>query len=95
MHKLRAFTLIELLVVISVIALLLALLLLALNKARDLAQCAACQGNLKGYALAVQMYAQDNDDKGDKLTGRGNCAFVDGHVAAHTRAETFPLAWPR
>lgn len=58
-----AFTLVELLVVISVIALLLGLLLPALNKARDLAQCAACQGNLKGYALATQMYCDDNDDR--------------------------------
>ncbi len=32
---------------------------------------------------------------GDKLAGRGNCAFLDGHVGAHYRSETFPLAWPR
>jgi prepilin-type N-terminal cleavage/methylation domain-containing protein/prepilin-type processing-associated H-X9-DG protein len=32
---------------------------------------------------------------GDKLAGRGNCAFLDGHVGTHTRLETFPLAWPR
>jgi prepilin-type N-terminal cleavage/methylation domain-containing protein/prepilin-type processing-associated H-X9-DG protein len=63
MRKKQGFTLIELLVVISVIALLLGLLLPALNKARDLAQCAACRGNLKGYALATQMYCDDNDDK--------------------------------
>jgi prepilin-type N-terminal cleavage/methylation domain-containing protein/prepilin-type processing-associated H-X9-DG protein len=31
---------------------------------------------------------------GDLLGGRGNCAFLDGHVAAHSRKETFPLAWP-
>jgi len=31
----------------------------------------------------------------DPLGGKGNCAFLDGHVAAHTRSETFPLAWPR
>jgi len=31
---------------------------------------------------------------GDKLRGRGNCAFLDGHVSAHPRSETFPLAWP-
>lgn len=32
---------------------------------------------------------------GDKLGGKGNCAFLDGHVASHWREETFPLAWPR
>jgi prepilin-type N-terminal cleavage/methylation domain-containing protein/prepilin-type processing-associated H-X9-DG protein len=31
---------------------------------------------------------------GDPLGGKGNCAFLDGHVEAHPRAETFPLAWP-
>lgn len=31
---------------------------------------------------------------GNKLGGRGNCAFLDGHVESHPRSETFPLAWP-
>jgi prepilin-type processing-associated H-X9-DG protein len=31
---------------------------------------------------------------GKKVAGKGNCAFVDGHVAAHSRLETFALAWP-
>lgn len=30
----------------------------------------------------------------DPLGGKGNCAFLDGHVDAHPRSETFPLAWP-
>jgi prepilin-type N-terminal cleavage/methylation domain-containing protein/prepilin-type processing-associated H-X9-DG protein len=32
---------------------------------------------------------------GDKLGGKGNCAFLDGHVDAHYRSETFYLAWPK
>ena len=32
---------------------------------------------------------------GDKLGGRGNCAFLDGHIDAHYRRETFYLAWPK
>lgn len=36
-----------------------------------------------------------NAPSGDKLGGRGNCAFLDGHVDAHPRAETFFLAWPK
>jgi prepilin-type N-terminal cleavage/methylation domain-containing protein/prepilin-type processing-associated H-X9-DG protein len=32
---------------------------------------------------------------GDPLGGKGNCAFLDGHIGAHPREETFPLAWPR
>lgn len=32
---------------------------------------------------------------GNKLGGRGTCAFLDGHVSAHFRSETFFLAWPK
>ncbi len=35
-----------------------------------------------------------NAPSGNLLGGRGNCAFLDGHVDAHYRSETFPLAWP-
>jgi len=31
---------------------------------------------------------------GDPLGGKGNCAFLDGHIDAYPRSETFPLAWP-
>ncbi|MBM4026882.1 MAG: type II secretion system protein [Planctomycetes bacterium] len=31
----------------------------------------------------------------DLLAGRGNCAFLDGHVDAHPRSETFYLSYPR
>ncbi len=57
-----AFTLIELLVVISVISLLVSIILPSLNKARVLAKKAVCQGSLKGYQFASEMYAADNDD---------------------------------
>ena len=36
-----------------------------------------------------------NAPSGNRLGGRGNCAFLDGHVDAHYRRETFYLAWPR
>ncbi len=36
-----------------------------------------------------------NAPSGDRLGGRGNCAFLDGHVDAHYRRETFYLAWPK
>lgn len=62
MSKPRAFTLIELLVVIAIIAVLMGILMPALKKAKNQAQSSACQGNLKNYSLAVQMYAHDYDD---------------------------------
>jgi prepilin-type N-terminal cleavage/methylation domain-containing protein/prepilin-type processing-associated H-X9-DG protein len=59
----KGFTLIELLVVIAIIALLMSVLMPALNRAKNQAQSSACQGNLKNFAYAVQMYTQDYDDK--------------------------------
>jgi len=63
MCRSKAFTLIELLVVIAVIAVLMGILMPALGKARELAQGAACKGNLKNYTLAMAMYLDDNDRK--------------------------------
>ncbi len=57
----RAFTLIELLVVIAVIALLIGILLPALGKARSQGQSAKCQGQMKQYSTAHQIYITDYD----------------------------------
>ena len=72
MSKLRGFTLIELLVVIAIIAVLMGILMPALKKVRNQAQSSACQGNLRNFALAVQMYAQDYDDR---FCHPGSCYF--------------------
>jgi prepilin-type N-terminal cleavage/methylation domain-containing protein/prepilin-type processing-associated H-X9-DG protein len=58
--RLRGFTLIELLVVIAVIALLIGILLPALGKARSQGQSAQCQGHLKQYSTAHQIYVTDH-----------------------------------
>ena len=58
-----AFTLIELLVVIAIIAILAALLLPVIAKSKERGKSAACLSNLRQVGVALQLYAQDNDNK--------------------------------
>lgn len=60
-RNLSSFTLIELLVAIAIIAILAALLLPALRNAKERSRRAICMGNLKQVAVAVQLYADDNN----------------------------------
>ena len=58
----KAFTLIELLVVIAVIGILAALLLPSLAKAKEKGKQTSCLNSTHQQALAVYMYASDNND---------------------------------
>ncbi len=57
-----AFTLVELLVVIAIISLLAAILFPVFAQAREKARQTVCLSNMRQMGLAVQMYAQDNDE---------------------------------
>ncbi len=63
-HILHSFTLIELLVAIAIIGVLVALLLPALSSARDAARRISCGAQLKEICIALEMYCNDNNDRG-------------------------------
>ena len=59
----KAFTLIELLVVIAIIAVLMGILMPARQRVREQAKRRSCASRVRQHALAMIMYADDNNNK--------------------------------
>jgi len=77
----HGFTLIELLVVIAIIALLVAILMPSLNKAKMLANVAACAVNQRSTGLGLHVYASEYGD------------FPPAFEPVHNRAENEPYQY--
>ena len=85
----QGFTLIELLVVISIIAILAGMLLPAINMVRESARKTNCGNNQRQVALAMQVYANDNEQLWPANFAGATLAtltFADGKAAGQAAA---------
>jgi prepilin-type N-terminal cleavage/methylation domain-containing protein/prepilin-type processing-associated H-X9-DG protein len=58
----RGFTLIELLTVVAIVMILASIVVPTMSRARDKARAAICSGTMRSLGLAINMYADDNQD---------------------------------
>jgi prepilin-type N-terminal cleavage/methylation domain-containing protein len=84
----KGFTLIELLVVIAIIALLVSILLPSLNRARELANRAACGASLNGIGKGLAIYRAEYKQQAPWVKGSGYDASVGTNLTSAGSAST-------
>lgn len=78
MKNQRGFTLLEMMVVVAIIAILAAILIPNFTRARAQAQTAACIGNMKTIATALELYYTDKQYYPTASQQSINAAFTTG-----------------
>ncbi len=78
------FTLIEILIVIAIIVILAAILFPVFASSREKARAASCLSNYHQVGIAIQMYAQDFDDKTPANGGSFGGLIQDSVPYIHT-----------
>jgi len=97
----KAFTLIELMIVIAIIAILAAILIPNFLHARSESQTAACEGNEKQIATALEEYAVDNSGQypaagvvNVALFGKGGATYMAAPPSEPVDGTLYNLAEP-
>jgi type II secretion system protein G len=80
----RGFTLIEMMIVVAIIAILVAILVPNFMRARAQAQTAACEGNLKEIATALELYQTDHEAYPDAPSPT-NVTLTDTNLGQYVR----------
>lgn len=91
-HIVHGFTLIELLVVVAIVAVVAGMLMPALGAVRDSARIATCLSNQRQIALAVAVYAGDNDGLLPRV--RDTTAVAGSQIWTGRLAEQFGNLYP-
>mgnify|MGYP001386898394 CR=1 FL=1 len=95
MERQRGFTLLEMMVVVAIIAILAGILIPNFTRARAQAQTAACIGNMKTIATALELYYTDKQSYPVATTAAIESTFMENtmngsskHPAARSRGHS-------